>query len=183
MICRTLWSQAEDEIQRSVSDGSHTSASLLHNQRSQDEVLRLVADAVTSASLIRRPLWSHAAPNDEIQTFEVNGEQRSYLPYQFDTSKVNKPPSKFMQSLEGSKKTLKIYNFICYGAGWKNKRWVLSRCYLFNKKTGTHRYILMRVMTTTCESPNRVYYVYDSLTKQFSKEAGMTVSNFYFMAF
>lgn len=111
--------------------------------------------------------------DNTVHSFYVNRSQRDYYPWMFDRSMVStKPPNFYFQELHQSEKYFPLYNNIVYGACVKNKNTLFSRCYLYDTDTKEHRYILMRVMSTTCDKPIRVFYVYDTLLKCFSKEAG-----------
>ncbi len=67
-----------------------------------------------------------------------------------------------------------IYNYIVYGAALVSGRWLISRCALRDcrknledpkEKKEAYRYILMRILLTTCDKPNRAYYVIDTHIK------------------
>lgn len=109
-----------------------------------------------------------------IQSFTVNGTLRHYLPFMFDRSRiVSKPPNFYWQELY-SDYYFKLYNYNVYGACLKGKNIYFSRCGLvdIDDPDKTSKYILMRIMSTTCDKPIRTYYVYSIVAKTFMKVSG-----------
>lgn len=54
----------------------------------------------------------------------------------------------------------KLFSYVVYAAGTKFKRTFFARCALYDAVTDSVDYILMRVLSTCCDSPNRAWYVY-----------------------
>lgn len=125
-----------------------------------------------SVSTIPRANWP-AVLNTNVQSMLVNGVWRYYLPFMFDRSKiVSKPPNFYWQELYASETYFKLYNYVVYGACLKGKNIYLSRCALYNLDEKIHSHILMRILSTTCDRPNRLFYLYDIRAEAFTKVAG-----------
>lgn len=119
----------------------------------------------------------------------VNGQRRTYYLYVFNSALVhNRPPNTYLQEatlptmhdvlvLDESSNRLKptnppryhqdyfkLFQYVVYAACIKgigvNQKVYFARCALYNTETKSHDYILMRILSTCCDDPHRLWYVY-----------------------
>lgn len=70
-------------------------------------------------------------------------------------------PPQFIQN------NFKLFGYVVYAAVTKFRRTFFSRCALYDAGTKSVDFILMRVLSTCCDNPNRAWYVYHIKTETF----------------